>query len=49
MARASRCGSTVLKVFGLTAASIDAIIEVGEGVDVSWVELVAGALGAPCL
>lgn len=35
MARASRCGSTVLEVFGLTVASIDAIIAVGKEIDVS--------------
>lgn len=35
MARASRWGSTVLEVFGLRAAFIEAIIAVVEGVDES--------------
>lgn len=49
MARASRCGSTVLEVYGLTGASIDAIIAVVKEIDVSWVELAEGALCAPSL
>ena len=49
MARASRCGFTMPKAFGLTAASIEAIIAVVEAVDLSWVESATGARGAPCL
>ena len=49
MARASRCGSTVLEGFGLTAASMEAIIAVVKGKDLSWVEFAKGALWAPCL
>ena len=48
MARASRWGSTGLDVFGLTAASIEAIIDVDEGVDIKWVGFLTGALWAPC-
>ena len=49
MARASRCGSTVLEVYGLTAASIDAIISSDKEMDVSLVEFAEGALWAPSL
>lgn len=49
MARALRWGSTVLEGLGLTVASIEAIIAVIDGVNLSWVEFAAGALGAPCL
>lgn len=49
MARASRCGFTVLKVLGLTVASIEAIMAMVEGVDLSWVGIATGAPGAPCL
>lgn len=48
MARASRCGSTE-EVFGLTTASIGAIIAAIEEVEPSLVESVAGAPGPPCL
>ena len=49
MVRASRWGSTGLEVVGLTATSIDAMMAVAEDVDLSWVELGMGALGAVCL
>ena len=49
MARASRCGLTMLVLFGLMAASIAAIIAMAEGIDVSWVALAVGAPGAPCV
>lgn len=49
MARASRCGSTVLGVAVLTTASIEAMMAVVEEVDLSWVGLGMVALEAVCL
>ena len=49
MARASRCGLTMLVVFGLMAASIAANIARVEGINVSWAALAVGAPGAPCV
>ena len=47
MARAPRCGFTVLEVLDSTVGSIEAIIARVEGINLSWVESGAGALGAP--
>ena len=47
MARASRCESTVSKVFGLVSTSTEAIIAVVAEMNVLSIGFVAGALWGP--